>query len=131
MTRVEQSSLDFEIEFYERLLAEKGDFVEVLLPLGEAYTKKGLYQKGLDVDLRLSRLRKDDPVVFYNLACSYALLSMVDASLETLQQSVALGYRDFEHMDLDPDLEGIRNDPRYTRLKAEYMKRGESSRQQE
>jgi len=42
--------------------------------LGNAYTENGMYAKGLLVDLKLSRLKPNDPLVHYNLARSYALL---------------------------------------------------------
>ena len=43
--------LDFEIEFYEKLLRAYPDFADVLLPLGDAYTRRGLYkQLGMKLD---------------------------------------------------------------------------------
>lgn len=105
--------LDFEIGFYEDLLKEKPDLVAALIPLGDAYTRKGLYGKGLEVDLRLAVLRPSDPVVRYNLACDYSLLEDVTRSLEELEMAVRLGYNDFDHLAEDPDLAYVRNDRRY------------------
>ena len=45
--RVKEDSLAFEISFYERILAEDPDFIDALIPLADAYTKHGLYKKGL------------------------------------------------------------------------------------
>lgn len=100
--------LDFEIVFYEKLLRAYPDFVDVLIPLGNAYTRRGLYEKGLEVDLKLTRLRGDDPLTWYNLACSYSLLKRVDESLGALRRSVELGYTDFHHLQKDPDLVNLR-----------------------
>ena len=107
------NDLDFEIDFYERLLKEKPRFVQALIALGEAYTKKGFFKKGLLIDTRLAKLRPHDATVRYNLACSYSLLGEIEKALQQLRLSIRLGYADFEHMDKDPDLENLRQDPRY------------------
>jgi len=105
--------LEFEIVFYEKLLQAYPDFVDVLIPLGHAYTRRGLYDKGLEVDLKLTRLRGDDPLTWYNLACSYALLKRVEESLGALRRAVELGYTDVPHLQKDPDLVNLRQSPHY------------------
>ena len=105
--------LEFEIAFYEKLLSAYPDFVDVLVPLGDAYTRRGLYDKGLQVDLRLAQLRSEDPLTWYNLGCSYSLLNRVDEALEALRQAVALGYRDVEYLQKDADLLNFRRSPKY------------------
>ena len=105
--------LEFEISFYEKLLRAYPDFVDALLPLGDAYTRRGLHEKGLQIDLRLTRLRGDDPLAWYNLACSYSLLERLDEALEALRRSVELGYGDLAHLQKDPDLVNLRQSQKY------------------
>lgn len=105
--------LDFEISFYEKLLEKRPDFVQALMALGNGYTKRGDFKKGLEVDLRLSQLRKDDPLVHYNLACSYSLLGLIENAFSSLKAAVGLGYQDFDYMRRDPDLENLRKDERF------------------
>ena len=113
--------LDFEIEFCEGLLDKNENFWEALILLGDLYTRRGYYEKGLLVDERLIQLRPEDPVVFYNLACSYSLLNRVDEALATIKKAIALGYRDFKHLGQDRDLANLFKDTRFreylTRLK--------------
>lgn len=111
-----ESDLDFEISFFEKLLRKRPDFIQALTALGNAYTKRGDLQKGLDIDLRLSRLRQDEPVVYYNLACSYCLLGKIDDAFLNLKKAIALGYEDFEYLQRDPDLENLRKDRRFQDL---------------
>lgn len=118
-----QDELDFEISFFEKLIKEKPDFVDALIPLGDAYTKRGLHKEGLEVDKRLAKLRPDDPVVWYNLACSYSLIKDVNSSLEALERAIGLGYRDFAFMGSDPDLKNARADKRYKGLLAKVDKK--------
>ena len=118
-----QEDLDFEISFYEKILQENPDFVDALIALGDTYTRRGRYEEGLKVDQRLARLKPDDPVVHYNLACSYSLLKMAEPSLKALKKAIQLGYRDFAFMQRDPDLEFIRRDPRYEELLTRYSEK--------
>lgn len=111
-----QEDLDYEISFYERLIEHNPNFVNALIALGDAYTKKGRCKDGLKIDQRLVKLRPDDPTVCYNLACSYSLLKMANSCLKAIKQAIHLGYRDFAYMQKDPDLEFIRGDPRYKKL---------------
>jgi len=105
--------LDFEISFYEKLLKAYPDFVDVLIPLGDVYTRRGRYEKGLEIDLRLIKLRGDEALTWYNLACSYSLLNRVEESLQALQRAVELGYVDLPYLQKDPDLTNARRSARY------------------
>ena len=115
--------LEFEIKFYENILKDNPDFVEALIALGDAYTKNGRYEEGLKVDQKLAKLKPKDPVVFYNLACSYSLLKELDVSLEALRKAIKLGYDDFSYMQKDLDLENLRQDKRYKTL---FIETGQS-----
>lgn len=108
--------LDFEIDFCEKLIRAYPDFVDALIPLGHAYTRRGLYQKGLQIDLRLVQLRHHDPLLWYNLGCSYSLLNQLDDALEALQRAAALGYRDLDYLQKDPDLINVRRLPKFRQL---------------
>jgi tetratricopeptide (TPR) repeat protein len=112
----EREALDFEIAFYEGILARLPDSQDVLMALGNDYTQRGLFAKGLTVDQRLCELRDGDPIAHYNLACSFSLLGRLDEALAALKQAVAYGYRDFEYVQQDPDLANLRADPRYLAL---------------
>ncbi|MBI4003511.1 MAG: tetratricopeptide repeat protein [Candidatus Omnitrophica bacterium] len=108
-----QELLAFEIAFYEKLLRAYPDFVDVLIPLGTTYTRAGLYDKGLVVDLRLTQLRQEDPLAWYNLACSYSLLNRVDEALESLRQAFSRGYTDLAYVQKDADLANLRRSPKF------------------
>ena len=108
--------LDFEISFYEGVLKKRPDFFQALTAVGNAYTARGDYAEGLRIDLRLKRLRRDDPMVHYNLACSYSLLGKIDSAFKTLKTAIGLGYDDFNYLRRDPDLDNLRKDKRFETL---------------
>ncbi len=113
--------LDFEITFYEKLLRAYPDFVDALIPLGEAYTRRGLHDQGLAIDLRLIRLRGNDPLMWYNLACSYSLLKRADESIDSLRRCFELGYTDIPYLQKDPDLSFARQSPKYRHLLESFV----------
>ncbi len=119
----DQSQLDFELDFFGRILERLPDYVDVLRVMGNYLTLKGRYAQGLVIDKRLVQLRPRDPLAHYNLACSYALLKRPDQALRTLRQAIELGYRDFRYMREDHDLDSIRQDPRFRQLLREYENR--------
>jgi tetratricopeptide (TPR) repeat protein len=116
----ERSQLDFEIEFFGKLLAVVPAFSEVLRVQASNLTTKGRVQDGLAVDKQLVATRPFDSTAHYNLACRYALLKQADMALKALRKAVELGYRDFRFMEEDRDLESIRKDPRFRQLVREY-----------
>lgn len=119
----EQSQLEFELDFFGRILERAPDYVDVLRVQGNNLTLKGRYAEGLQIDKRLVKLRPGDPLAHYNLACSYALLKRNELSMRTLRRAVELGYRDFRYMREDRDLDSIRHDPRFRALIREFEDR--------
>jgi len=113
MTRSEQRDLDVKIEFIEGLVRREPDYVDALQLLGDHYTQRGRYTEGLKVDERLARLRPGDALVFYNLACSYSLIGQFDRAALAVEKALTLGYRDFNWLAKDPDLEKLRQQPVY------------------
>lgn len=109
----QQNSVEFEIEFYENILAKQPHFVECTQQLAVLYTKVGKYEKGLVLDRKLSRLQPKNPAVFYNLACSYSLLGNIDSALRSLKRAIILGFNNFDYMCADPDLTNARRDRRF------------------
>ena len=124
-----QEDIDFEIRFMESLLEKNPDFTQALIVLGDLYTKKGLYQEGLAVDERLSRLRPNDPIVFYNLACSYSLVGDLDRSFSAIKKAVESGYDELGYMEVDGDLANLRQDARFQEYFSSLKKKTSDKKQ--
>ncbi|HZI33254.1 MAG TPA: hypothetical protein VFF11_13015 [Candidatus Binatia bacterium] len=117
MTSAEKRDLDTKIQFIEGLVRRDPDYVDALQLLGDHYTQRGRYLEGLHVDERLARLEPKNPLVFYNLACSYSLTEEFDRALFALDHAIKLGYRDFAWLAKDPDLKKLRANPAFAELK--------------
>ncbi len=112
----EQSQREFEVEFFGRILESDPYFVDVLRAHAGNLARRGDYSRALQLDRRLTRLQPDRPIPWYNLACSYAVLGMIDPAFKALQRAVDLGYRDLRQIARDPDLRSLRADPRFAKL---------------
>ncbi|MDD5584980.1 MAG: hypothetical protein PHV55_07995 [Candidatus Omnitrophica bacterium] len=104
---------DLEIRFYENLIKERPNFIQALVSLGNAYTSKGFYQEGLEVDKKLAKMKPEDPIIHYNLACSLSLLGEIEEAYKELKKAVLLGYDEFSYILEDPDLENVRQHPSF------------------
>ncbi|HVU25264.1 MAG TPA: hypothetical protein VHE13_14140 [Opitutus sp.] len=107
---------EFEIAFFESVLKRDSSYAAIVELLGGLYTKHGRIADGLRMDRKLVRLQPDNPTAHYNLACSLALVKRPAAALRSLRHAVDLGYRDYDWMQQDPDLEGLKKLPAFVAL---------------
>jgi len=110
------TQLDFDLDFFERLLARNPDSIEVLRVLGELASSRGLHERALELDRRLVGRLPADSLARYNLACSLALAGRSDEAIACLGEAFDLGYDDVAHMEVDPDLASIRERPEFRAL---------------
>ena len=104
--------------------------MEALSCLAELYTRQGLFEKGLRADEHLVRLRPEDPVIVYNLACSYSLLNDVPASRRAMVRAIELGYDEWEHLRKDTDLANLLSDSEFQAFLNSRNSRGKRTRAQ-
>lgn len=106
----------FEIRLAKSVLDRDSSHVEALTILGAALTRAGRHEEALEVDLKTTTLLRNEPTAFYNLACSYSVLNRIDEAVAALRKALDLGYRDFNHLLKDDDLNNVRSDPRFRDL---------------
>jgi hypothetical protein len=107
---------EFEMRFFESVLSRDAGYTEVIEILGGLYTKHGRIADGLKMDRKLVKLQPANATAHYNLACSLALSRRNSDALRSLRQAIALGYRDFDWMLQDPDLEELKKHPKFADL---------------
>lgn len=110
------SQLDFDIDFFEKLLARNGESLEVLRLLAELVSKKGLVDRAAELDAKVVALLPKDFLARYNLACSLARAGRPEEAIDSLSKAILLGYDDLAHMDVDPDLDSLRDLPEFRAL---------------
>ena len=110
------NQLDFDIDFFERILARNPDSIDVLRVLGELASRRGLNERALELDRRLVARLPDDFLARYNLACSLAMAGHPEEAIVALTEAFRLGYDDVAHMEVDPDLASLRERPEFRAL---------------
>jgi len=60
---------------------------------------------------------------YYNAACLYSIMGEKDKALEYLRMAFSHGYRRFAHMEIDADLDNIRNLPAFKEMVQEYKEK--------
>jgi hypothetical protein len=118
--RAGESQLDFDIDFFDRVLERYPNYLDVLRCQGQLLSRKGLHARALVVDRRLVRLQPEDCVAHYNLACSLALSHQSADAIQELRSALEHGYEDFSYLESDRDLESLRDQPGYQDLLREF-----------
>jgi tetratricopeptide (TPR) repeat protein len=118
VSATEARDLDVQIGFVEGLVRRDPDYVDALQILGDTYTRRGRYTEGLQVDERLASLEPRNPLVLYNLACSYSLTDQFVLATDALRKAIECGYREFDWLRRDPDLKKLRKHPEFTAIEA-------------
>jgi len=58
----------------------------------------------------------EDAGIAYNVACLYALEGETGKAFDCLERAIGRGFGNRDWLERDPDLESIRNDPRFIEL---------------
>jgi tetratricopeptide (TPR) repeat protein len=122
LSRREVRDLEVKIAFIEGVVRRDPKFVEALQILGDHYTQRGKFDHSLKVDQQLSQLEPRNPLVFYNLACSYSLNGDFGLAASSLEKALSLGYRDFKWLAKDPDLRQLRKHPVFRTIEDKIRK---------
>ncbi|MFM7162365.1 MAG: tetratricopeptide repeat protein [Planctomycetaceae bacterium] len=118
----ERTQVDFEIDFFERILSRDPEYVDVLRSLADLFAQKGLHRRALHADLKLAELLPRCADVFYNIACSQSVLGEEQGALLALERALELGFSDQEKLLHDPDLSRLRPLPQFVTLISRYAR---------
>jgi serine/threonine protein kinase/Tfp pilus assembly protein PilF len=80
------------------------------------YARLGEVDKAVEFAERSLSIDPEDPMLLYNVACTYAGLNRIDDALSCLERAVDKGFGHKEWIDHDPDLDGLRSTPRFKAL---------------
>ncbi len=103
----------FLVEVLENEVIRRPRNSDAWADLGHALTRLGFHDRAYLADATVVQLVPDDPTARYNLGCTLALLGRTDEAFVLLEEALARGYDDADHMEQDEDLVGLRADPRF------------------
>jgi tetratricopeptide (TPR) repeat protein len=73
-------------------------------------------ERAVEFAERAIAVDRDDPMLLYNVACTFAVIGKGDEALDALEHAVEKGWGDRAWIEHDSDLDSIRESPRYKSL---------------
>ena len=108
--------LDAAIEEYQKALSIQPEFAGALNDLAIAYAVKGEYEKALSLLKKMAKLRPDNVDAPYYIACIYARQRKTEETVDWLKEAVRRGFKDWDRLKTDNNLENIRGSSYYKDL---------------
>jgi tetratricopeptide (TPR) repeat protein/uncharacterized protein (DUF2164 family) len=87
---------------------------------GLNYFYNGEYDNALKDLKMVVEINPDVPDGYYNLACYYSVTNNAEAAFANLEKAFQLGYNNYDHVEKDTDLNGIRSKPEFNKLFEKY-----------
>jgi tetratricopeptide (TPR) repeat protein len=111
-----EGNLDKAIEEYKKALSLQPGFIDAMNNLALVYVSRGEYDKALPLYMRMMELQPDSYVAYYNTACLYARKREIEESITWLKRAVNKGFKDWDYLKTDKDLENIRTTSYFKQL---------------
>ena len=84
--------------------------------MATVYSIKGEYGKAIDLFKKIIELRPEKAGAYYNISCLYARQNKIEESIDWLKKAIEMGYKDWNLIRTDKDLENIRSTSYYKEL---------------
>jgi len=108
--------MDEDLAMLEQKRLKEPDNPKLLEKLAVIYSSRGENAKALEALYKLIELQPGNPDGYYNIACVYAKQGKVDESLEWLHKAISRGFKDWNLLQKDKDLDNLRNTRSYKDL---------------
>lgn len=83
------------------------------LGLGRSLHTLGRYEEAITANEHAAQSARERGVAYFNMACELALLGRHEEAIDAAEKAVGAGLRTRWSYENDPDLESVRNDPRF------------------
>jgi hypothetical protein len=101
------------VENYKMALHHDPALSPAYINMSSAYIRGQQYAKARQTLETLKTYAPDHPALYYNLACYFSLTHQEKESLEALEKSFQLGYKNRGDVHIDPDLANLRQTPEF------------------
>lgn len=101
------------VEELRKILEEEPFHFRANYHIAFAYLLLKDYDKSIHHFEIARRIHQGDQLTLYNLACAYSLNGDKRKALNALEEAVTAGFDDADHIENDPDLAPLRDEPRY------------------
>lgn len=112
----EEKQYELAIEEFQKILDESPFHFQANYHIAFAYLLAKNYKKSIHHFVIARRIRPQDMLTLYNLACAYSLDGQIEHAIEALGASIKAGFVDHNHISKDPDLDPLRDQPAFQKL---------------
>jgi tetratricopeptide (TPR) repeat protein len=91
---------------------------EIASTAGHLYARLGERAKALKLAAFLAETHRESPLTLYDAASIAAAAGDRNTAIEFLKQAISAGFEEKALLTRDPDLEGVRRDPRFKQVLA-------------
>ena len=120
---LKQNNLEEAISNYKMALHHNKKFEEAYINLSTAYLNTKQFESSLKTLNTLESINPRHPLLHYNFACYYSLLGNISMGIKSLRQAVTNGFKNHRILKTDPDIESLRQDPRFKELQSLLLAR--------
>lgn len=106
-----------------RCLALNPRFAPGYILLGSLLKKPGHLEESVSACKKAVLLDPECTAAYYDLACYYSLLSKQEQALAAMEMALCKGFSDFDWLQRDPDLDGLRRNPEFEFLLQSYRQK--------
>jgi tetratricopeptide (TPR) repeat protein len=104
------------IEQYKLVIRQHPESIETLYCLASTYADQGEYSIAISCIEQAMSYQPDNPAHDYNMACLFARQNQTSAAIEWLKKAMDKGYENWDKIQMDEDLQSIRNTSGFKRL---------------
>ena len=113
----QQGNLEDAIHHFSEAVRIKPDYAKAHHNLGIILARQGNFEKAISHYSEAIRLNPDfSAVVYYNIACVYARQNKIEESIDWLKKAIKSGYKNWDLLKTDKDLENIRGSSYYKEI---------------
>ena len=107
---------DKAVEYYNLYLIYAPDRYLGYQGLAYVYLRQGKNKKAEDYFMKAIEKEPGESWNYYNLACFYSLTKETSKALEYLEKAFLNGFKEFDHIASDSDMDNLRNLPEFGRM---------------
>lgn len=104
------------IELYRTVVHERPDDAQAWARFAHAMHELGRYEPALELHEKASSFDRNRIISSFRLGCALARLGRTDEAIAKLERAVEVGFRDRSRAEREPDLESLRDEPRFHRV---------------
>ena len=92
---------------------------KILRTLSSIYIENGKFNQAIETLQQMADIEPDNENIYYNISCLYSKLNKKQKAIKWLKIALNKGYKNYQHLKLDKDMENIKDTDFFKKLTSE------------